>query len=308
VNSVNRYNSELHQVVELANSLNSSGLAASLYDDGRRSRDSGKERDPEPGLDYFGARYYGSALGRFTSPDPVGGIDPYDPQSWNAYAYGRNNPLVYTDPTGESYQICDANGNCTQKDGLTDEEFASEKKAGEANGEHFDNGSLYHFDSSGAKVVDGSYTQTDVDIDGSAAGNQAGAQKIGSNAAFVNGLTYLIENFLTAGMGNMEGPMPGSLGNIQPPSGPAPSSKYEDLTEPGSVSNRGTNVPKAEFEKNLSSSEWAKSTSKDGQVSIYTKNGARYVVRDFSKSGNKGPTADYYAPGSKSIDLTIRLQ
>ncbi len=28
-----------------------------------------KERDSESGLDYFGARYYGSALGRFTSPD-----------------------------------------------------------------------------------------------------------------------------------------------------------------------------------------------------------------------------------------------
>ncbi|HXR74476.1 MAG TPA: RHS repeat-associated core domain-containing protein [Bryobacteraceae bacterium] len=30
----------------------------------------GKERDQETGLDYFGARYYGSALGRFTSVDP----------------------------------------------------------------------------------------------------------------------------------------------------------------------------------------------------------------------------------------------
>lgn len=32
----------------------------------------GKERDSESGLDYFGARYYGSALGRFTSPDDYG--------------------------------------------------------------------------------------------------------------------------------------------------------------------------------------------------------------------------------------------
>ena len=40
----------------------------------------GKERDAESGLDYFGARYYGSALGRFTSSDP----GPYvttDPQT-----------------------------------------------------------------------------------------------------------------------------------------------------------------------------------------------------------------------------------
>ncbi len=32
----------------------------------------GKERDAESGLDYFGARYYGSALGRWTSPDSSG--------------------------------------------------------------------------------------------------------------------------------------------------------------------------------------------------------------------------------------------
>jgi RHS repeat-associated protein len=29
----------------------------------------GKERDTETGLDYFGARYYGSSLARFVSPD-----------------------------------------------------------------------------------------------------------------------------------------------------------------------------------------------------------------------------------------------
>ncbi|HWR35385.1 MAG TPA: RHS repeat-associated core domain-containing protein [Clostridia bacterium] len=30
----------------------------------------GKERDSETGLDYFGARYYGSNTGRFMTPDP----------------------------------------------------------------------------------------------------------------------------------------------------------------------------------------------------------------------------------------------
>lgn len=30
----------------------------------------GKERDSETGLDYFGARYYGSTTARFLSPDP----------------------------------------------------------------------------------------------------------------------------------------------------------------------------------------------------------------------------------------------
>jgi len=31
----------------------------------------GKERDAETGLDYFGARYYSAAQGRFVSPDPL---------------------------------------------------------------------------------------------------------------------------------------------------------------------------------------------------------------------------------------------
>jgi RHS repeat-associated protein len=61
----------------------------------------GKERDAESGLDYFGARYYGSALGRFTSPDePFADQHPEDPQSWNLYGYVRNNPLKNTDPDG----------------------------------------------------------------------------------------------------------------------------------------------------------------------------------------------------------------
>lgn len=55
------------------------------------------------GLDYFGARYFSGALGRFTSPDEVfADQQPGDPQSWNLYAYVRNNPLRYTDPTGMS--------------------------------------------------------------------------------------------------------------------------------------------------------------------------------------------------------------
>ena len=61
----------------------------------------GQEHDTETGMDFFQARYYGSALGRFTSPDPWNaGADPMNPQSWNMYAYVYNNPLNATDPSG----------------------------------------------------------------------------------------------------------------------------------------------------------------------------------------------------------------
>ncbi len=63
-----------------------------------------KERDTETGFDYFGARYYGSKIGRFTTTDPAYTISEnlVDPQRWNRYAYGRNNPLRYVDPDGRA--------------------------------------------------------------------------------------------------------------------------------------------------------------------------------------------------------------
>jgi RHS repeat-associated protein len=70
---------------------------------GQARKFTGKERDPETGVDYFGARYYGSKAGRFTTTDPVytWRENPFDPQRWNRYAYARNNPLRYVDPDGK---------------------------------------------------------------------------------------------------------------------------------------------------------------------------------------------------------------
>jgi RHS repeat-associated protein len=62
----------------------------------------GKERDYETGLDYLGARYYSSSRGLFSSPDPFSFQQEMlaDPQRFNLYAYVRNNPLTFIDPTG----------------------------------------------------------------------------------------------------------------------------------------------------------------------------------------------------------------
>lgn len=60
----------------------------------------GQEYDPESELYYYNARYYNPRLGRFISRDPVLGHDG-DALSRNGYIYVKNNPLKYTDPTGE---------------------------------------------------------------------------------------------------------------------------------------------------------------------------------------------------------------
>ena len=58
--------------------------------------------DQGSGLLYLNARWYAPGYGVFVSPDPVV-QDLYDPLCWAAYAYCRNNPVTYTDPSGRSF-------------------------------------------------------------------------------------------------------------------------------------------------------------------------------------------------------------
>jgi RHS repeat-associated protein len=107
---------------EVCKSTTALGLRAALHLERVRSRSTGKERDTESGNDYFGARYYASSMGRMMSPDPLGG-SILNPQSLNRYAYVLNNPLIYTDPSGEE---------CVWDDGSFDS--ADDKQTGSAGG------------------------------------------------------------------------------------------------------------------------------------------------------------------------------
>jgi len=60
----------------------------------------GQKLDESTGLMYYGARYYDPALSRFIGADPIV-PEPGNPQALNRYSYVYNNPLRYTDPTGQ---------------------------------------------------------------------------------------------------------------------------------------------------------------------------------------------------------------
>jgi RHS repeat-associated protein len=63
----------------------------------------GQRADSYSNMYDMGARWYSPVFGRFISPDSIV-LRPGDPQTLNRYAYGRNNPLRYTDPTGHDFE------------------------------------------------------------------------------------------------------------------------------------------------------------------------------------------------------------
>jgi RHS repeat-associated protein len=77
-----------------------------VANDSNHYKFTGKERDSETQLDYFGARYYSNGLGRWTTPDWAAKATavPYaefsDPQSLNLYTYVRNVPTTRLDQDG----------------------------------------------------------------------------------------------------------------------------------------------------------------------------------------------------------------
>ena len=83
----------------------------------------GKELDEEVGLYYFGARYYDPRTSVWQNPDPIlasymqgkpnDGV--FEPVNLNLFAYVQNNPIIATDPSGESCRRINSNGiYCTR--------------------------------------------------------------------------------------------------------------------------------------------------------------------------------------------------
>jgi RHS repeat-associated protein len=67
-----------------------------------------KPTNPVTGLTDIGARNYDPTTGMFASVDPL--LAAGNPQQWNPYAYGANNPVSYSDPSGEMILEGDSTG------------------------------------------------------------------------------------------------------------------------------------------------------------------------------------------------------
>ena len=61
--------------------------------------------DNETGLCYLNSRYYDPTVGRFLSPDSLEYLGPEDLGGLNLYNYCNNNPVMYTDPSGNSFAL-----------------------------------------------------------------------------------------------------------------------------------------------------------------------------------------------------------
>jgi RHS repeat-associated protein len=82
-----------------------------VANDSNHYKFTGKERDSETQLDYFGARYYSNGLGRWVSADwspmpiPVPYADFNNPQSLNLYGFVGGNPASKADPDGHCWPL-----------------------------------------------------------------------------------------------------------------------------------------------------------------------------------------------------------
>jgi RHS repeat-associated protein len=81
-------------------------------------------------LDYMHARYYSPTVGRFLSVDPVldTKVAMTNPQGWNRYAYVRNNPMRWTDPTGKVIGYDDEFRKRVKNDAVFRQAFEAWKK------------------------------------------------------------------------------------------------------------------------------------------------------------------------------------
>lgn len=73
---------------------------ATAGDSPNEFRFAGEQHDTTTDLYYLRARNYAPLIGRFASTDPILG-HRFDPHAIHLYAYARNDPMLFRDPSGE---------------------------------------------------------------------------------------------------------------------------------------------------------------------------------------------------------------
>jgi RHS repeat-associated protein len=256
----------------------------------------GKERDAESGLDYFGARYYGSSMGRFMSPDWAAQAQPVPysnleyPQTLNLYAYAGNNPLSRSDPDGHTWEELGNLvkwGHYVNNAGL---EGALQSDADEARKNISGYTNLSVNGKSPADALKGLNNQQTLNLDRS-------LTNFFENNMMSSGRTQLALAIATGGAEGVEAELAMAEGST---------SSYIINTAKGALAKDvTTNVTAAEFGANLEASGFTKTVAKDGVTSLYTKGEQTYSVYGNSKSTG-GPSANLNVGGK--IITKIRLQ
>jgi RHS repeat-associated protein len=249
------------------------GIAYSSGVDTNRYKFTGKERDAESGLDEFGARYYGSILGRFMTPDwsedaePIPYADLTVPQSLNLYGYVRNAPSTRTDPDGHRLR-------CHTK-------ISQPNKAGD-----------FIATLECTEEPDPSILRQFLDW------RQNLANQINKNIEAHRPPPQKQQPPDIQFMQNINNFMMG----VQCCVGV---SGYKNVTRSGSVYNIETDLSPDEFGSNLEQEGFTKSTSQTGDVTNYTKGNVKYSV--YSKaSSTGGPSAQLIENGQTIAKIRLK--
>jgi RHS repeat-associated protein len=257
----------------------------------------GKRRDTESQLDYFGARYYSNVFGRFTSGDwsampvPVPYANFSDPQSLDLYSYVRNNPLWRPDTDGHGFWT--KLKNALSDGGWNEDEDAQKERARRLHARAMEARTAL----SGMKNITIHGETPQLFVQGASDQELVNAQRevdvfLASRVQFPVQCDEGMSCGVAFPVGLRGSPEEGAT------------TEFTDVTRAGAVRNIKTNITAGEFGANLEANGFVKSTATDG-TPIYTKGAKEYAVYPSSRSTG-GPTAQVKINGQ--VVGKIRLQ